>query len=147
MTQFTRIAIAAGVAAALLLPSSTDAQTLYTCGQATVREVKKVDYEYQVRVELADAVYVGRSAGDAPWNFDPTQLAIGQPIAACASGEQMVLDRLDGTDYRAKIVAVTRSGSGARTPDASLSAPEGSHRRPSTARASRRTPCAPARHR
>jgi hypothetical protein len=78
-------------------PASPCAQTLYTCGQAT-GDVKKVGDEYRARVELADAVHVGRSAADARWNFDPTQVAVR---SADRTHEDPIAERPDAPDRRA----------------------------------------------
>ena len=130
------LVIGAALAVALLLAPNADAQTLYTCGTATVRTIEAVagteitpvfreitnpseegsivteivlepkPIAYIVTVQLRDVVYIGRSQADVPWNFDPTALARDQQIAACANDREMVLDRLDGTDYRASVISI-----------------------------------------
>ena len=126
-----RLAIALILAAGLAFASRADAQTLYTCGDGTVRNVQTVtetvvthtqeeygnlaDDEsvtvgetkvtaYVVTVQLHGTVYEARSSAAAPWNLDPTALTTGEAILVCANDRQIVLDRLDGTDFRATIV-------------------------------------------
>lgn len=122
-----RLAIAFfALAASLAQPLMADAQTLYTCGVATVRSVRSISenlsdlaldaqpgassesrLSYVVTVQLEDMVYAGRSDAGVSWNFNPTELASGQAISACANDSMMVLDRGDGSDYRARVVGVT----------------------------------------
>jgi hypothetical protein len=119
---FLFIVLAAGAISAPRI----GAQTLYTCGDGAVRSVRSLvevstpadrggprhqagPAVYEVAVELEETVYTGRSAVDVTWNFDPTALAVGQPISVCANGTTMVLDRLDGTDFHASVVKVEPS--------------------------------------
>ena len=63
---------------------------------------------YLVTVRINDRLYVGKSSGDWFWEFDPTRLAINDPVDACVSGDTLRLRRPDGKDYKAKIVRVVR---------------------------------------
>jgi hypothetical protein len=118
-----------------LMVSPAHAQPLYTCGQGAVLSVQlvteitttktygalpgdeeggfvelgsdeKKDSFYLVTVELGGTAYTGKARSDASGNFDPRSLGNGEPIAACINDMQMVLDRLDGTDFRAKVVRI-----------------------------------------
>ena len=130
------LVIAGSLAVALMLATPAGAQTLYTCGAGTVRAVEAVagneitpvvreiadqsqegsivteivferkPIAYLVTVQLRDNVYTARAAAGVPWNFDPTSLAVDDAVLVCANDRQMVIDRLDGTDYRASIVSV-----------------------------------------
>ena len=136
MKRMKRLAVALGLAAGLTSASPADAQTLYTCGDGTVRSVQSVTENvvtqivprnpdnpvkskhqttrerkpsaYLVTVQLYGVVYTGQSPADAPWNLDPTLLGTDEAILVCANDGQMILDRRDGTDYRAKIVRAGR---------------------------------------
>ena len=116
-----------------LLGSPAHAQSLYTCGRSAVLSVQlvtgvtttttngvlpgddeggfievaskeKKDSFYLVTVELNGTIYTGKVRSDASGNFDPRSLAPGEEIAACINDVQMVLDRHDGTDFRATVV-------------------------------------------
>jgi hypothetical protein len=104
MKRLALVHAAAALAAALTGPPEADAQTLYTCGQGTVRSVQSITEivtrrtvttpirgdkslrveptsreehrRYLVAVRLNDLVYTGQSSADASWNFDPTVLTI-----------------------------------------------------------------------
>ena len=122
--------------AALGLAGSADAQTLYTCGEGIVRSIQtsaetivrapalvkpdphgepqlvvdlpreETRHVYLVTVELFKVLYTGRASSDQSWNLDPAQLPRNEVISMCANGEQIVLDRQDGTDFRARVVRV-----------------------------------------
>jgi hypothetical protein len=125
------------IAAGLAIPAVGQAQTLYTCGDGTVRSVQAVaeapappasadadatdrpgrvpeaaaaagHAAYLVTVRLNNVVYTGKSSAGVPWNLDPTVLALDKEIYICANDQQMVLDPHDGTDYRANIVRARR---------------------------------------
>lgn len=115
-----------------------DAQTLYTCGQGTVRSIETITQmvgrppatftidplgepqelverqpnephaAYLVTVKLFNAVYVGEAFASDPENFDPRDLKEDEPMSICVNHDQMVLDRGDGTDFRAKIIRSER---------------------------------------
>jgi hypothetical protein len=129
----TRLAFAALIAAASMCRPA-QAQPLYTCGPGTVLSVKIVtelvkartaktqwtaDREpplspqiasdekqnaYVVTVRLNDTIYTAKASADTSGNFDPTHLAMSETIGVCANGTRIVLDRFDGTDFRATIV-------------------------------------------
>ena len=130
--------VGGALVAAFMLAPAAEAQSLYTCGEGTVRQIeiipghenvpvvielsdadadegsmvteivieKKPD-AYVVTVQLRDVVYTGRSSADVPWNLDPRTLTKDQTIQVCANSREMVLDRLDGTDYRGAIVSTS----------------------------------------
>jgi hypothetical protein len=113
---------------------SAHAQTLYTCGDGTVRGVSTITEmisgppvvstfylagepeqdvtlpppqpraAYLVTVRLLNVTYTGEAFANAPENFDPRRLDEGEKISICVNGNQMVLDRGDGTDFRATVV-------------------------------------------
>jgi hypothetical protein len=119
--------------------SSAAAQTLYTCGEGTVRRVETVVQiaearpgagavpalwppqqalaesvhdkrtEYLVTVRLGRVDYTARSSADVTWNFDPRGLAMNERIHVCANDARVVLDRLDGSDFRATVVRTVTS--------------------------------------
>jgi hypothetical protein len=132
-----RLAALVGLAVSLIC-APAHAQTRYACGQGTVLAVRLVtrtvatgsveprteeaesvlsveilsgaqqkDY-YLVTVQVNDIVYTGQAAAGASWNFDPTVLKEHESIVVCANSTQMVLDRLDGTDFRARIARIER---------------------------------------
>jgi hypothetical protein len=110
------------------------AETRYTCGHATVRSVQAVTEtitrnvvttrrseegdidtiveqisearrrSYVLTVGLRDRLYTSASTGDPYGTLDPLQLAAGDPIDVCVDDVQMIVERPDGTDYRAAIV-------------------------------------------
>ena len=112
----------------------SDAQTLYTCGEGTVRSVRTIiemvapgpvvstfdiwgepqqhvvmpPHEarraHVVTVQLANVEYSAEAFADEPENFDPTQLEEGDRVATCISYQQMILDRDKGDDFRATII-------------------------------------------
>ena len=115
-----------------------DAQSLYTCGDGTVRGVQTITemiaqrpvvstidpwgepqqlverppdeprQAFVVTVRLFNAIYTGEAfAGDSE-NFDPMRLHDGEAISACVNGQQMILDRGDGTDFRATLIRSQR---------------------------------------
>lgn len=133
--------LALGVSGILWASHAAAAQPLYTCGQGSVRSIQSVvavtepaigqsaasdgldrlagaarTESHLVAVQLDNVVYTGRAAAGAPWNFDPTTLVPGEPISVCVNGVRMVLDRLDGTDYRAAVVHVDRRSERKRQP-------------------------------
>ena len=123
---------------ATLSLGTADAQTLYTCGQGTVANVQTITQmvgpplkvitidpfgeaqqlverrpdeprqAYVVTVRLFDVVYVGQAFAGSPENFDPTRLEKNERVSICVNGQQMILDRGDGHDFRAPLL---RSGS------------------------------------
>ena len=64
---------------------------------------------YLVTVEVSDMVYTGRSAGDAPWNFNPTRLIVNDEIGVCVYGSRLILKRPDGKNYKLQIVRAVRT--------------------------------------
>jgi hypothetical protein len=115
------------VAALSLRPA--EAQSLYTCGDGTVRNVQTVVEmvagppvvsmpdrwgEPVQHVELMPAVpreaYVVtvQLFNDVPENFDPTRLTENEPISICVNRDRMILDRRDGTDFRANLIRTER---------------------------------------
>ena len=122
------------LAAVAMWNAPADAQTWFTCGRGTVRSVQAIhetvtrdtvttrrDEEgdvttvpdrtdqqrrtiFAVTVQLGDRLETSESAGDPYGTLDPMRLAPGDPIDICVSPRQMILERPDGTDYRAPVV-------------------------------------------
>lgn len=115
-----------------------EAQSLYTCGDGTVRNVQTVvemvagppvvsmpdrwgepvqhvellpavpREAYVVTVQLFNVKYTSESFTDVPENFDPTKLTENEPISVCVNRDRMILDRRDGTDFRANLIRTER---------------------------------------
>jgi hypothetical protein len=126
------------LAALLSAPLTAAAQTTYVCGMGTVLDVQfvaghvisvivrtkrpeyggpglfeimtqdKPDPTYFVTVNLRDVLYTAQSSATAAWNLDPTQFRADQAVSVCVNDTTMILDRLDGKDYRARVVRVVR---------------------------------------
>ena len=129
----TRLSIAAA-AAVLLSHAPASAQTTFSCGRAVVRGVEAIDEavtretiatrraddggvetfvartatehhrSYVLTVQLRDVVYTSESSGDPYGTLDPLRMVAGEGIDMCVSAAQMILERPDGTDYRAPVV-------------------------------------------
>jgi hypothetical protein len=115
-----------------------EAQSLYTCGDGTVRNVQTVvemvagppvlstpdrwgeplqhvevmpavpREAYVVTVQLFNVKYTGEAFTDTPENFDPTKLSENEAISICVNRDRMILDRRDGTDFRANLIRTER---------------------------------------
>jgi hypothetical protein len=115
-----------------------EAQSLYTCGDGTVRNVQTVvelvagppvvsmpdrwgepvqhvelmpavpREAYVVTVQLFNVKYTAESFTDVPENFNPTKLTENEPISICVNRDRMILDRRDGTDFRANLIRTER---------------------------------------
>jgi len=115
-----------------------EAQSLYTCGDGTVRNVQTVvemvagppivstpdrwgeplqhvelmpaapREAYVVTVELFNVKYTAESFTNVPENFNPTKLTENEPISICVNRDRLVLDRRDGTDFRANLIRTER---------------------------------------
>ena len=108
------------------------AQTLYTCGDGSIRSVRMItemvvtidplgerqqlverppDEPRQavlVTVQLFNTLYTGEAFTADPENFDPTRIDESETISICVNRDRMILDRSDGTDFRANIVRMDR---------------------------------------
>jgi hypothetical protein len=114
------------------------AQTLYTCGDGSIRGVRMItemvaqppvvvtidplgerqqlverppDEPRQavlVTVQLFNTLYTGEAFTADPENFDPTRIDESETISICVNRDRMILDRRDGTDFRANIVRIER---------------------------------------
>jgi hypothetical protein len=123
---------------ATLSLGTADAQTLYTCGEGSVRTVRVItemvtqppvvvtidplgepqqlverapDKALQailVTVQLFNAMYTGEAFTANPENFDPTELQEDETIATCVDRDQLILNRGDGREFRARIVRSDR---------------------------------------
>ena len=119
---------------ATLSLGTANAQTLYTCGEGSVRTVRVImetvaqplvvttieplgepqqlverapDKALQailVTVQLFSAMYTGEAFTANPENFDPTELEQDETIATCVDRDQLILNRGDGSQFRARIV-------------------------------------------
>jgi hypothetical protein len=114
------------------------AQTLYTCGDGSIRTVRIItemvarppvvvtidplgerqqlverppDEPRQavlVTVQLFNTLYTGEAFTTDPENFDPTRIDESETISICVNRDRMILDRSDGTDFRANILRIER---------------------------------------
>jgi hypothetical protein len=108
-----------------------EAQSLYTCGDGTVRNVQTVvemvagppvvstpdrwgeplqhvelmpaapREAYVVTVELFNVKYTAEY-------FTTTKLTENEPISICVNRDRLILDRRDGTDFRANLIRTER---------------------------------------
>jgi hypothetical protein len=110
-----RMAVVASLALGLLAPPPAGSETRYTCGDGTVRHVRFSTHEerpvYLVTVQLDDLIYTGRFSVDG--SFDPAHLVPNDMVFICANDRQLVVDRLDGTDYRGTMIRAERIKDGA----------------------------------
>jgi hypothetical protein len=134
--RFTVITFFVLIATLALRPAQ--AQSLYTCGDGIVRDVRTVvelvegppvistpdrwgeplqhvevpppapRLAYVVTVQLFDVKYTSEAFTDAPENFDPTRLSENEIISVCINRDRMILDRRDGTDFQARIIRTER---------------------------------------
>ena len=114
--------------------SPASAQPAWACGSAIVQSVEAIDEavtretigthrggdgnvettitradtqhhrSYVLAVQLGDVLYTSESVGDPAGTLDPLQIVAGEPIQMCVSAMQMIVERPDGTDYRAAVV-------------------------------------------
>jgi hypothetical protein len=114
------------------------AQTLYTCGDGSIRTVRMItemvaqppvvvtidplgerqqlverppDEPRQavlVTVQLFNTLYTGEAFTTDHGNFDPTRIDESETISICVNRDRMILDRSDGTDFRANILRIER---------------------------------------
>ena len=110
------------------------AQTLYTCGDGSIRSVRVITEmvalppvvvtidplgEPQqlverppdeprpavlVTVQLFNTMYTGEAFTADSENFDHTRIDENETISICVNRDRMILDRSDGTDFRANLV-------------------------------------------
>ena len=124
-----------GLFAALLLASpQAFAGPTYRCGVGVIREVRSVRESvspvhveqgapnatiepesdghekrataYRVAVQFGQTLLTTLSSGDEPWNIHPTQLRSHEVVDVCTNGVDLVLERSDAKDYRARIVRI-----------------------------------------
>jgi hypothetical protein len=137
--RFITISFFALVASLSVRPA--DAQTLYTCGDGTVRSVQTIiemvsgppvvsmhdrwgepeqlvelppaepRQAYVVAVRLLNATYVAEAFTDAPENFDPTGLEKGEPVSICVNRDRLILERRDGRAFRANVIRIEHAAS------------------------------------
>jgi hypothetical protein len=65
------------------------------------------DY-FVVTVQFTGLFYVIRASADASWNSKPMAFRFDESIGVCVNAAEMVLDRLDGTDFRGRVIRVGR---------------------------------------
>jgi hypothetical protein len=134
--RFTTLTFFTLVATLSLRPA--EAQSLYTCGDGTVRKVQTVvemvagppvvsvpdrwgepgehvelmppvpREAYVVTVQLFNVQYTAESFSDVRENFDPTKLTENDAVSICVNRDRMILDRRDGTDFRANLIRTER---------------------------------------
>jgi len=125
-----RLLHGATLAATVICHTPANAQTIYSCGQGTVRgaetltemvtpetittrsgtddsyviEIKdgQLRRTFVVTVQLGDRLYMSQAAG-ASGTLDSASLEPGEPIDICVSRTEMLLERPDGSAYRASI--------------------------------------------
>jgi hypothetical protein len=71
-------------------------------------EDTKTEKIFLVTVQLDDGLYTGRASEATQENPDPARLAVDGRVSVCVNKTQMILDSLDGKDYRAKLVRKVR---------------------------------------
>ena len=131
MTRLLHVAV---LATTLTWSAPATAHTTYSCGQGTVRGVEAIDEtitretlstrrdddgeprpfvtrtdtthrrSYVLTVQLKDWLYTSESPGDPTGTLDPLRIVAGDAIGICVSAAQMIVERPDGTDYRAPVV-------------------------------------------
>jgi len=119
---------------------TANAQTLYTSGEGTVRSVQVIteivaqppvvhtidplgepqqlvepapDEPRQavlVTVQLFKVAYTGEAFAAAPENFDATELHEDDAIVIRINRDQLILERADGSQFKARIVRSERIG-------------------------------------
>jgi hypothetical protein len=124
--------------AATLSVRPAQAQTLYTCGDGSIRSARLItemvalppvvvtiepfgepqtlverppDEPRQavlVTVQLFNALYTGEAFSAGSENFDPTRVDEDETISICVNRDRMILHRSDGTDFRANIIRMER---------------------------------------
>jgi hypothetical protein len=77
-------------------------------GPVPLQWERKQEY-FEVTVRLNGAYYVIRASSDASWNLNPMTFRFREYIDACANASEMVIDRLDGTDFRGRVVSVRQN--------------------------------------
>ena len=117
----TRLWLGAVMSLVLVCRASAGTPPAYRCGSATVRDVRTIsetvretNVERQrlvhvVTVQLDDRAYTSKSEGDPFGTLDPTRLAVDESIGMCVSATQMILERPNGTDWRAPVVRIERA--------------------------------------
>ena len=70
---------------------------------ASSGEQRREGMAYVVVVRFDGKLYAGRAAANLPWNLDPTTFRVDEAVSICVSPQRMVLDRGDGTDFRARV--------------------------------------------
>jgi hypothetical protein len=141
--DMNRLLHGAALAATVICHTPASAQSLYRCGQGAVRRAETVSEtvtpetitirpggdpdglaaagrngeqqrrSFVVSVQLGDRLFTSQSSGDPYGTLDPLRLEPGDAIGICVNDTQMVLERPDGTDYRAPLV---RQAAAAREP-------------------------------
>ena len=127
-----RLLHGAALAATVICHSPANAQTIYACGRGTVRgaetltevvtpetitirpgtddspviEIRdgRLRRAHVVTVQFGDRLYKSQAAG-ANGTVDSLGLEPGDPIDICVSRTEMILERPDGSAYRAAIEA------------------------------------------
>lgn len=119
----------------VLWHSPASAQPAWVCGSGTVHSIEAIDEavtretiatqrgsdgrletfvtrtdtqhrrSYVLAVQLGDVLYTSESGDDPFGTFNPLRIVAGERIQVCASARQMIVDGLDGTDYRAPVVS------------------------------------------
>jgi hypothetical protein len=122
------------------------AQPTWACGAGTVRRIEAIDEavtrqtirthraedggvetfvaasdtryrrSYVLAMQLGDALYTSESAGDPHGTLDPLRIVAGETMHICVSATQMIVERPDGTDYRAPVVGRTIALCSSRDP-------------------------------
>jgi hypothetical protein len=117
-------------------PGVGEASSQYSCGAGRIRDVESVTEvvivrpawrrpgesaattapgpvtaehahdHFVVTVRFNGAYYTIRAAADASWNLNPMTFRFDESIDVCVNAAEMVLDRLDGTDFRGLVIRV-----------------------------------------
>ena len=85
----------------------------YSCGTGRIRNVQSVaepvpaGHQYfLITVQFNGMYYVIRASADVSWNLDPMTLRLDESPSVCVNTVDMVLDRLDGTDFRGRVIRI-----------------------------------------
>jgi len=74
---------------------------------AVLRSESEPGHQYfLITVQFNGMHYVIRASADVSWNLDPMTFRLDESTGVCVNTGDMVLDRLDGTDFRGRVIRV-----------------------------------------
>jgi hypothetical protein len=134
-TDMRKTLTAAFLAVGVIAATPAQSQTLYSCSEGSIQDVRSLTevalartagtsrnsaslpsperiFEdpgagHLISVELHDRVYTGYFVS-TPGRFDAARLTTNDDVTVCVNGGQIIVDRLDGTDYSGRIVRTER---------------------------------------